>query len=71
MASEWLSTGLRVLSNPCRLPRPQTSAAQNAALLEASQMKVEALADVAIKVGAGMFELAMPTHGVAAVRIPL
>jgi len=47
-----------------------TSATQNAALLAASELVVEKLADVAT-VGAGQFTLTVPTHGVAAVRIAI
>lgn len=45
-----------------------TTAAQNAALLTASELVVEALADIAT-IGSGKFTITVPTHGVAAVRI--
>jgi len=45
-----------------------TTAAQNAALLTASELVVEKLADIAT-VGYGKFTITVPTHGVAAVRI--
>jgi len=45
-----------------------TTAAQNAALLTASELVVEKLTDVAT-VGSGTFTITVPTHGVAAVRI--
>ena len=45
-----------------------TTAAQNAALLTASELVVEKLADIAT-IGYGKFTITVPTHGVAAVRI--
>jgi hypothetical protein len=48
-----------------------TSAAQNAALLNASQLIVEPLARVASSVSGSSFTITVPTHGVAAVRVPL
>lgn len=45
-----------------------TSAAQNAALLEASELQVERLSDIA-GVGGDSFTMTIPTHGVAAVRV--
>ena len=47
-----------------------TSPAQNAALLAASELVVEKLADVA-EVGRGTFTITVPTHGVSAVRVPM
>lgn len=47
-----------------------TTAAQNAELLAASTLVVEQLADIAT-VGTDRFELTVPTHGVAAVRVML
>jgi hypothetical protein len=47
-----------------------TTPAQNAALLAASQLVVEKLADVA-EVGRGTFTITVPTHGVSAVRVPM
>jgi hypothetical protein len=47
-----------------------TTAAQNAALLASSQLVAEKLSDIA-DIGQNTFTLAVPTHGVAAVRVML
>ena len=47
-----------------------TSPAQNAVLLNASQLVVEPLASVA-RVSGSSFVMTVPTHGVVAVRVPL
>ena len=48
-----------------------TTKDQNAAILAASEMAVEQLSNTANQIGAAMFTLRVPTHGVAAARIPL
>ena len=49
-----------------------TNASQNAQLLASSQLVVEQLSDVAtIAAGGGGFVMAVPVHGVAAVRVVL